>query len=182
MCGASSALTPGPVSRTRTTMDRSRVRSRALSMVTFPPLGVCFTAFARWFVRTRTMRPSSTKTLASCGSALSTWMPFASASGSTCATLRSASEEGVDHPEELADVRLRKSQELVELLTAGLELPHPDQLHERDDAVGEVPDVVAEHPDELFARLLHALEVAGRLSQLVLQSLGEDGAADAGGA
>src|SRR5437867_810444 len=90
-------------------------------------------------------------------------------------------EEGVDHPQELADVRLRESEELVELRTTRLELPHPDQLHECDDAVGEVPDVVAEHADELFARLLHALEIAGCLSQLVLQALREDGAAHTSG-
>ncbi len=60
-------------------------------------------------------------------------------------------EERVDHAQKLADVRLRKSQELVELLAARLELTHSDQLHECDDAVCEIADVVTEHPDELFA-------------------------------
>ena len=60
-------------------------------------------------------------------------------------------EKGVDHPQQLADVRFRESQELVEVLTAGLQLSHSHELHECDDAVGEVPDVMAEHADELFA-------------------------------
>jgi len=38
---------------------------------------------------------------------------------------------------------------------------------------------VAEHADELFARLLHPLKVGGRLAELVLQTLGEDRAAHA---
>src|SRR5207302_153804 len=93
MWGASSALMPGPVSRTRITIDDSSMRSRALSTLTVPPDGVCFTAFARRFVRTRTMRPSSTNTFTSWGSPLSSRMPLASASGATCATLRSPSSE-----------------------------------------------------------------------------------------
>src|SRR5438067_437569 len=90
-------------------------------------------------------------------------------------------EESVDHPQKLADVRLRESQQLVELLTAGFELSHPDELHERHDAVREIADVVAEHANELFAGLLHALEVARRLPQFILESLREDRAAHSSG-
>ena len=39
---------------------------------------------------------------------------------------------------------------------------------------------MAQHADQLFARLLHTLEIAGGLSQLVLQALREDRAPHAG--
>src|SRR2546428_785152 len=67
MCGASSVAMPGPVSSIRTTMDPWSDSSRALSIRTRPPLGVCFTAFARRFVKTRTINPSSTKTVTPLG-------------------------------------------------------------------------------------------------------------------
>src|SRR5438045_9366368 len=65
-------------------------------------------------------------------------------------------------------------------MSSRLELAHPDELHERHDAVRQVADVVPEHADELLARLLHPLEVGRSLAELVLQLLREDGAAHAG--
>ncbi len=90
-------------------------------------------------------------------------------------------EERVDHAQQLGDVRFREPQQLAELGTRRVELTETDKLEKRDKAVREVADVVAEHADELLARVLDLAQLFVRAAQLVLETLGVDRAPHACG-